>query len=341
VAFIGRPEECLAERNPVSSFSPWPPPTFDTWAEDAKSSDRGTWILEKLLPADGITLVSGPPKTSKKTLAVFEMIRHIVSARSMGQFGYVPSEEFKTLFLEYEGPALPFAQTIDWMDKGSGWEFSRNNVFFAHRYSHVLLTDPDWAGKIQALIQKEGLKGLVVDTFTRAAMAHENDAIALSEAFRVLDQCRTATDGGFVIYIHHLRKNSDPWEEDIDVAVRGNTAFSGAYDHHLAFRPGYRSGSVHLYTRSKVDEDRFFRWQWRIDDKHGEIAFEVVEFELANPPSAGLVQECTEAIEDTTVHTLRQLGELWDVPRAVAAWLAGHMTAAGILEKTARGFRRV
>lgn len=323
------------------SLSPWPPPTFDQWAEDAKKSNRGTWLLEKLLPADGITLVSGPPKTSRKTLAVFEMMRHIVSGRSMDTCEFIPKDPYRVLFLEYEGPAVPFAQTVDWMDKGSGWEFDRANLRFAHRYAHVLLTDPDWADKIIALIEKEEIRGLVVDTFTRAAMAHENDAIALNEAFRVLDRVRTATNGGFVIYIHHLRKNSDPWEEDIDVAVRGNTAFSGAYDHHLAFRPGHRPGSVHLYTRSKVDEDRFFRWQWRIDDRDGAISFELIEFELANPPGAGLVQECTEAIEDTTVHTLRQLGELWDVPRHVAAWLAGHMTSAGILEKTARGFRRV
>lgn len=102
-----------------------------------------------------------------------------------------------------------------------------------------------------------------------------------------------------------------------------------------------RANSVHLYTRSKVDQERFFRWEWRVRPDPGQITFEVQEFDLMNQAPAGLVRECAGLLSDSGVRTLRQLGEEWDLPKPVTVWVCEAMQSAGMLEKTARGFRRV
>ena len=325
----------------MTNALPWPPPTLDQWITTTLEDPGHIWWLDKLIPADSIILVSGDAKLTKKTLSVCQMVRCLVTARSMSGVVCSTDEPCRVAMLEYEGPAVPLALNWDWMDKGAGWIAARENITWAHRYSHIRLTDPQWADRLVQLIKQRGCKGLVVDTFTRAAMAPENDTLAMSEAFTVLDRLRTATEGGWIIYVHHLRKASNSWDEDIDVQVRGNSAFAGAYDHHLGFRPGFCDTSVHLYTRSKLDQDRFFRWEWRISKEDEQITFRIVEFEVENPPPAGLIRECYELIEDSGVRTLLQLGELWDVPRRVAQWLVDALLSGGWLEKTARGFRKV
>jgi hypothetical protein len=320
---------------------PWPPPTLDVWADGVKANPQPLWWVEKLLPADAITLVSGPAKLGRKTLAVCQMMRCLATAKSGPGMKVMRTEPCDILALEYEGPALPLALSWDWLDNAAGWSADRSRIRWAHRYAHVSITSPEWADAVSKLMREERRKGLVIDTFTRAAMAHENDAIALNEAFKVLDRIRNESEGGWVVYIHHLRKSGDPWDEDIDQQVRGNTAFSGAYDHHLAFRAGHTDDTVHLYTRSKIDHDRFFRCHWTISDVDEKISLAITEFELADPPPAGLVRECVELLQDASVKTMRQLAEAWDVQRAVAEWLCDAMCDAGMLERTARGFRRV
>lgn len=326
----------------MQATHPWPPYKLSEWIAAVEADPGVPWMIDRLLPCDGVTLVSGQAKVTKKTLSVMQMVRCLASGRSMPGITLGPENtdvKAPVLFLEYEGPRLSLAQGWRWMDNGSEFEADLSQVDWAHRYSHVRLTDPEWAAKLVKLVQDHGIKLTVVDTFTRASGAPENDAQAMDAAFETLNKIRNASNRGGVIYIHHLRKQGDAWDDDFDLQVRGSSAFTGSYDHHLAFRTGVHS--VHMFTRSKLDQDRFFRWHWDIRQEDEHISFELEEYDIETKPETELVTRVHHEIADGNVHTLKDFGVMWDLPRPVVEWLATHMADAGLLERTARGFRKV
>lgn len=330
----------------MPSIATWPPPTLGEWKAQVRAKGTPRWVIEKLWPADGVVQVTGPPKTVKKTLTTMQLSLHVLSGESgpgitLGA-GFAGQPQ-RVMFLEYEGPEAPMADMWDWLRDRSGLSVDENLLRWAHRYSGLNLTDPVQADKVIRLIKAEKHKVLVVDTMMRAAAAPENDAQAMNAVNSVFERLRSATDGGVVVYIHHLRKTygSEDWfDDDIDMSARGSTALAGAYDMHLAFRPGFHQNSVHLMTRSKIDQERCFRLHWDIRDTEGLAGFTIEELPHDGIPEDDVLGVCADMLEGNQVHTLKQLAKVWDFPRPTVETVTAALCGAGVLSRTAKGFKK-
>jgi hypothetical protein len=325
---------------------PWPPPLLPDWKRRVREADPQRWLLDKLVPADAIVQVTGPPKVVKKTLFTMAAGRVVSTGKSVPGLQLSAGFDGKPapcLFLEYEGPEWSLVDSWDWLDRYYGWPASEEgHIRWAHQYSSLRLTQVTERAKVERLIREEGIKFVVIDTMVCAADASENDPQAMTAVIRGFSKLKEATQGGAVLYIHHLRKSYgiDDWEEDIDAATRGSSALSGAYDHHLAFRPGFQPGSTYLLTRSKVDKERAFRLRWTFDEEQEKAGFDIQELALYGPPDEGAAALAEDLTDTNSVQTLRQLAKSWDVPRVAAENMVEHLLATGVLHRTARGFKR-
>lgn len=324
----------------------WPPPLLRDWKKKVRESPPPRWIVERLIPADALVQVTGPPKLARKTLFTMAVGRVISTGRSVP--GLRLSKDFDgvaspCLFMEYEGPEWSLADSWDWLDHYYGHPASEEgHIRWAHRYSHMRLTNVTERYKVKQLIAEENIKLCVIDTMTRAANASENDPQAMDAVITGFDDLKAATRGGAVAFIHHLRKSYgvDEWDEDIDAATRGSSALGGAYDHHLAFRQGFHRGSVFLLTRSKVDRERAFRLRWLFDTEAEKAGFELVELPVDETPSDAMAALAEDLIDTTGTVNLKQLAKLWDFPRAAAENMVDHLVGMGVLHRSARGYKK-
>ena len=324
----------------------WPPPLLRDWKKKVRESPPPRWIVERLIPADALVQVTGPPKLAKKTLFTMAVGRVISTGRSVP--GLRLSKDFDgvaspCLFMEYEGPEWSLADSWDWLDRYYGHPASEEgHIRWAHRYSHMRLSKVEERLKVKDLIAQEDIKFCVIDTMTRAANISENDPQAVDSIIDGFNSLKTSTRKGAVAFIHHLRKSYgvDEWDEDIDAATRGSSALGGAYDHHLAFRPGFHRGSVFLLTRSKVDKERAFRLRWLFDTEAEKAGFELVELPVDETPSDAMAALAEDLIDTTGTVNLKQLAKLWDFPRVAAENMVDHLVGMGVLHRSARGYKK-
>lgn len=360
---------------PNPSDKVWPPPSLDTWVLEAEASPDTEWILDRLLPRDAIVLVSGVAKLARKSLLTMLLTRAVLESKpellgpswrpsvasSPGPRGEGLSEasavvathptmesapqpgklEPRALIVAYEGPVKATAnlwRRLSGTKPGSPTPAWMKRVRWAHRYTHIKLNDAAWVAELCAYVKEEKFSIVIIDTFRRALVGNERDDENVSKAIDALEAIRTATNGGCVIFVHHIRKpppknpgaeskNQSTEEEDFDAEVRGSSAIPGAYDHHLAVRTSFDRKALWLYTRSKIDEDRFFRVDWTIED--GAASCDVSEW--TTPLDSEQLAELYEAAP--RAGKLRDFAKRWNLPFSVSEEAIDQLEVAGMLRE--------
>lgn len=336
--------------------APWPPPTLEQFLAETADADPLRWFMPGLVPADAIGIVSGPPKTYK-TYLIQMIARCLATGKDHGPvFRLNPDlagRPLKVWFLEFEGARGATADSWQWIENGCGWKCSTENIYFMHRYFHFSLSDPDWIQRSCQFVHDHEIDIVFVDTFAeaRGTIKSETDSEAVRPALNGLRQIRGATRNGegSAFYVHHTRKPSDEdLDADIDNELRGTSSLAGGYYIHHAIRrtPDGRSG-VHLTSRSKNDDERYYSldWQFRTkvkDRAQQKVTLDIAEWKIGKEDTYDLAQleAYSRRMRPGHVYTKRQLCDLWVMPVRVVEAFTAQLASMGSVQGTERGWKK-
>lgn len=199
---------------------------LDEWVSETLEAPPPEYLVEDLIPQQGICLLSAQPKTGKTFLAM--AIGLAVSAGKRFE-GITPCSTPRSVFYALEeGGAWENANRMRVVAQGR----VPSNSFMSFRPS-IKLTDAASAKDLLETVKKINPGLVVLDPFFRMINGNENDAEVVNKALNVVYQIRKATDAS-VLILTHCRKGAN--SEDPDDDIRGSGVLSGSYDAHIALR---------------------------------------------------------------------------------------------------------
>ena len=329
--------------------SPWPPMTLDLWLNMIAKRDPTLWYIDGILPADGVGVISGPPKSCKTYFAMM-LARVAATGHSLDPCltWKASRPPMRVWFLEFEGSQGGNAQAWNWCEKGCGWPAQHKNIYWMHRRFDFSLSDPAWVDRARDFVREYKIELIFVNTFGEAcgSIKSEQDSQAVKAPLQALAQIQLETPNhqGFVFYVHHTRKSGGEEDNDtaegIDAALRGSSGLAAGYLHHLAFRHTPDGEGLWLWTRSKQDEPRYYKVAWNIDKKAGAASLNMNEFRIQEPLELPDLEVYARELRGDRVFTDTDLKNLWKAPKPVVRAIAKQLKGAGMVEGTAKGCKR-
>lgn len=201
---------------------------------DKKLGDSGKepWLVEKLIPRCGVTLVVGPPRAGKTLL----MCALSAAVRKGVPFLDCATRKTNILWIsEDRGRAGIVAN----MKRACAWQGLKPTEIKVFDPQGWKLDDPDEVDKLLAALQSSKIGLVVIDCLRRVTQADENSSTAMAEVCHQLN--RLAEDKRAVVVIHHAGNNgrtrgsSDlpaSAESEIKVTRDGNSKNVKLVAHH-------------------------------------------------------------------------------------------------------------
>lgn len=189
----------------------------------AKEFPPEQWIVQGLIPLDGITCIGGLPGVMKSYFTNY--IAKCISE------GTSVLERFKTqkcniLFIDKENKLSRIKDRFQRLGftKGDGIFFMESN-FFIERDTDL--------GAVCAFIKEHDIKLTVIDTLVRVHQKQENDASEMNKVFQALHELQLV--GSAVCFLHHFNKRG-AFGASIDVRdqLRGSSDILAMVDSFIA-----------------------------------------------------------------------------------------------------------
>lgn len=256
----------------------WDPPLLVDFLKE--KSEQEPWLIEGYLLDEGLNLISGPQKLSKKTFTAFLMSAAIAEGKQLGPFK--PSRQGKVLVLEEEGTLLKTQER--WLALAKFYKFKKaqKNIWFAFRHG-VQLDTQEWCATLVEFVTANRPVLVVFDNLSFMHTGNENSNEDMKIVASALADIRRA--GTACVFLAHTSKGvgSDP-TADIDRQVRGGAIISNAYDIHIAIRNyvGPEAG-VSVEVRCRDAPEQYKRGRWIFTGKRDDpLSLDQVELRMVN-----------------------------------------------------------
>lgn len=188
----------------------------------SKKFPENKWVIEKLVPHQGITLISGAP-ASFKTWLLLRMAIDIAKGESL--FGQFKCEQNKILIIDEENHLRLVRERLESL----GAEVDLSIYFLSQE--GFLVSKKGMIEDVLEICEQKDIKVIFIDSLVRINNAEENDASQMSEVFRNIKQfCQ---NGITVIITHHERKEG-MIKSSAQNRLRGSSDIQAAVDCHLA-----------------------------------------------------------------------------------------------------------
>ncbi len=195
------------------------------------------WAIEGLIPAEGVTIISGSPG-SFKTWLYMEMAVKVAQGEKV--FGHFPTKQMGVMVIDEESGRQRLQKRFKQMGAS---EYTQ--IHFTSRVGYKM--NQLYVDAIAKEANEKEIGLVIFDSFTRFNSADENasgDMAALMDCYR-----RLADTGLAVLILHHNRKGvagqSNPAME-----MRGSSDILAAADCHIAVNRVGQSEFVRL-TQTK------------------------------------------------------------------------------------------
>ena len=203
------------------------------------------WIIEKLIPHQGITLISGAP-ASFKTWILLRMALDIAKGGSL--FGQFECEQNKVLIIDEEN----HLRTVRQRFKALEAEADLSIYYLSQK--DFLISKKGMIESVLAICAEKEIGVIFIDSLVRINDAEENDASQMSEVFRGIKQfCQS---GKTVIITHHERKDG-AMKSSAQNRLRGSSDIQASVDCHLAVKRDKDDKTKILIEQAKlrIDEE--------------------------------------------------------------------------------------
>lgn len=322
----------------------WSPPLLSDWLESVDVNKA--WIIEHILPEDGLVLISGQQKRAFKTWFAFLLALCVSQGKKVGLLN--PKRKGPVLIIEEEGARAQTKSRFLMLCATLGLKTSDlTNIHFAHR-ERVKLDDEEWRKKIVDLVRRVEPVLVIYDALS---YAHTGDENSHQDMTKVIDTMQSVRASGttMVMLVHLDKQRGENPRSDIDTQPRGSSIIVNAYDTHLALRR-YKMSAAHvdLYARHRDDAERRYSITWDVkepsalDPNSGYAKFsmlEVIEGEKANDD---LIERCKAILESEsgTSWSARRLRELWEVSEKTSKMIRDNLIEAEFLEQNGATWQR-
>ncbi len=191
----------------------------------AQSFDSPKWVVDKLIPSEGITIISAPPKMFKSWIAL-----HIALCVAQGEsvFGMYPCSKSSVLIVDEENHLRYIHERLKKLQTVPNLP-----IFFASQ-KNFSLTNEEHMEMLLDHCKKESIGVVVLDSLVRLHDADENNAVEMSAVFGCAKSLCVA--GITVIILHHERKESLYGNSTAASRMRGSSDISASVDSHLSIR---------------------------------------------------------------------------------------------------------
>lgn len=198
------------------------------------------WVVENLVPHQGITIISGAP-ASYKTWLILQMAIDIASGgKLLGQFNCEP---LKVMIIDEENHLRLVQERLKLLGADADLP-----IYFLSQKG-FLVSKKSMLEKVIEVCKQDEIDVVFIDSLVRINNAEENDASQMSEVFRQIKHfCQ---NGITVILTHHERK-----EGMIKISaqnrLRGSSDISAAVDAHLAIKRDKDDKSKIIIEQAKL-----------------------------------------------------------------------------------------
>lgn len=188
----------------------------------SKHFDEKRWTVEKLVPEEGVTIISGAPCSYKTWIILMLAIEVSQGGLLFGQF---PTKQCGVLIVDEESGERGLRERLDVL------ELDESLPIYFLSFSDFELDQLH----IDPILKhaKENNIGLVIfDSLVRIHSGDENDAGQMSRALRFLKKLNAK--GVTVIVTHHNRKRGKGNNNNLSEEMRGSSEISAFLDSHIA-----------------------------------------------------------------------------------------------------------
>lgn len=205
------------------------------------------WVIEKLIPHQGITLISGAP-ASFKTWLLLRMAMDIAKGESL--FGQFECEKNNVLIIDEENHLRTVRQRFEALDVKADLPI--------HYLSQkdFLISKKGMIESVLVICAEKEIDVIFIDSLVRINDAEENDASQMSEVFRGIK--RFCQNGKTVIITHHERKDG-AMKSSPQNRLRGSSDIQASVDCHLAIRRDKDDKTKILVEQAKLRSDEEIR----------------------------------------------------------------------------------
>lgn len=227
-----------------------------------KQFSETAWIVEQLLPAEGITALSGLPG-EYKTWIILELGLRVATGTML--FDKYKTTKTSVLYIDEESGERELQKRSRMLQTGE------NAQLYVLSKTGFKLT-PETVKQLIAYCKRNSVGLIIFDSLIRIHTAHdENDAIQMARVFTLFQQL--TKHGITVLFVHHSRKLSSFRTNNPSQDLRGSSDILAAVDCHLAvnfirnercvqitqtkLREGLEAKPIKLAINTEVNDFRF------------------------------------------------------------------------------------
>jgi RecA-family ATPase len=206
--------------------------------------DVNRWLVEGLIPAEGINIVSGPPGNFKTWLVLHMGIAIARGEKFVNEF---PCTQSGVLIIDEEDHLRLLKERVVMLGATKDLPL----YFLSLRGFNV--DEESWRKKVLDMCKEHNIDTIFLDSLVRVHSGNENDATDMSKVFKNLrvfcQQKKT------LILTHHERKEGKN-KSSAQNRMRGSGDILAALDSHIAVRKSEDSGNLSVeHTKMKYGQE--------------------------------------------------------------------------------------
>jgi RecA-family ATPase len=240
----------LAENNPLQLY----PETLDALL--ALNFPPKEWLIEGLLPAQALTILSGA-SNSYKTWLMLQMALNITQGKRL--FGELETRAANVLIVDEESQPNGLYERFKQLQVPDGLP-----IWWLSRRLHKI-TDEGYLDSIISRCAALNIELVIFDSLTRMHSGEENSVRDMS---KVMEAFKTLTDFGVAVLIAHHTRKDVAGSYNPDNSMRGSSDILAAIDCHITMR---RSNPNSNYVEVRQTKNRFSEPMQAVKLRFGEV----------------------------------------------------------------------
>lgn len=223
---LGSPEEPLIPlNNGLEENSSLDAPVFTLENLLNREFPDTGWVVETLIPAQGLVALSGAPGNYKSWIT-----QHLAISVASGTqlFDKFSTNQGSVLIIDKENNLRLVKQRFEALQCQS----SLSIYFFDLELIDFTTENQDSLDLVCNFVSNNDIKLVIIDSLIRSHKQDENSASAMAQVFGVIRKIQDA--GAAVLFTHHHRKQSAFNRSGASESLRGSSDILAAVDCHLA-----------------------------------------------------------------------------------------------------------
>ncbi|MBD3245286.1 MAG: AAA family ATPase [Candidatus Moranbacteria bacterium] len=222
------------------------------------------WLVERLVPKEGITIIAGPPGNFK-TWIMFNMAINI--SRGEKLFDNFKTQKTNILLIDEENHLRLIKQRILML----GGDPDLNIQLISKK--NFIITDKNILGKMINFCKKEKIGLVIIDSLVRIHSNDENSAREMNVVFRHLGQfCKH----GITVVISHHEKKEGMGKMKASSRLRGSTDILASCDSLISVKAKENNSIIEIKQPKSREEESINPFELRVCKDYDLVDFQYI-----------------------------------------------------------------